>query len=760
MKPCDLLKQLIENKSKGLVSIPMHLYSDVNNKVGKQPRGKGWNTVTMDTCEEFFMNIMSTKYKPVNGLGILTGEKTDLLVIDYDSYKEDSTFDDETFYSLFYEKTYAVKSISGGIHYYFKYTPLIKQTQGNGKIIDIRSNGGCIGTFPSKFGDKGYELINDIPIATLSDEQITFINNYLIPKRIVVTSFKEPDSFESVVRLCLDCFTDEFRDDYSSWKKVVKAVKIHLKDAGLPLIMDWTKTSSLFKSENWVVDMYNDLETFVHLDIDWLKKKAKWYNPNKYYATIANTEFSIDRMLDLSEASDDPVLTSIKYFNKYHYKIRDNSIMYASVNDNRLYIYTKDNLKDLFANANVPYIDADDKNKTANVVLSWLKYKDMNLVYGTTFEPNFYEPRLITKDKKINIFRGGIHKYNPNHIVDMDLVQPWLNHLDAVWCNKNKVLLDFTIGRFAIMLQRPTYRCPVNIVVSGDQGSGKTCFLDYMGCNVIGSKYYNYYADMGAFNEGFNSEQEQAILICLDEINSGGMAYKQSDKLKSMTTRKCKTINNKYGGKYTVPDHSSMVFLTNNTSILRIEQGDRRYFMLECSNHLTCDVTYFKNLMQFDTIASGYEFFHYLMNFDLESFNPNKIPSTDWKIQSMLTNIKPITFCILSWLHINQDEDSVGVNKTIFSSDMWDTCTSKYGAKLPNLTQTKFYHELANFFGCKTLKKIVDGESRRYYLATTDFVYDKLCMMLKVDSLDCILNEFEELSVRAGDSYMKQCMIP
>jgi len=772
MSTANLLEQIYKNIERGWVSIGVNLSKDVNGGIKKVPKGRGWQHNTLQNCVEKFLELTKATYKPVNGLGVLTGGRSQITIVDYDSYKDDPLFDTTKFKDLFYESTFSVKTISGGKHFYFKYCPDLQQTQG--KKIDIRNDGGMAICNPTEYNNKKYTIDSDIPVRELTSAQLNFINDYLFPKKTVRESEENcPDSgdFGEIIKRCLECLDDDMRENRADWCKVAFVIKLHLGEIGYPLLLEWSKGSSMFKDEKWIRGQFNsikakgkDNKTSNFLNIGWLKKRARFQNPNLYFNTIDNGEFSIDRMEDIADGSTNPVEEAVKYFNKYHYKIVDQGIKYAVVESDRVFVYTKGNLEERYGNANVHYVDESGKKKKTNIVKAWLEYKKMNIVKGIGFEPDFKNVKLKTSCGRINIWRGGLHAYDENHQPDMSKCQPWLDHIREVWCDDKKDLYHFTIGRLAILFQRPTFRCPVNIVVKGLMGSGKSFVTDFIGSNVLGDRFYSYYSDMVDFLDGFNSEQEQCLLNVLDEINSGGAAYKQSDKLKSMTTRKKKNINNKYGAKYDVADYSSMVFLTNNETIHRVEQGDRRYLMLESSNHRVGDDQYFTELAKLDTLDAGYEFFHYLMNYDLSKFNPQKIPVSNWKLISMLANITPVTYCVIDWLHQRWGGDECPENTTedieLDTDSLWCCFCLRYGQIKHTQTRYKFMHQVSSFLGMKAnCRKRVSGKIVRVYKVSCEIVYDLICKALKVDAIDEVLDNFDDLSEKAGDSYMKSACV-
>lgn len=779
MTQTELMKQMMANKEKGLISFPVHLYRDDNDKLKKVPKGKQWRELQLDGVEKYFTDESKKAYKPMNGLGVATGEKNNLTVVDLDDYRKDrrrrhgamnpdngSNFDLEKFKELFEKATFTVRTISGGLHYYFQFTPELKQTQG--KLIDIRSNGGFVAAPPTSFDGKSYQIEHDAPIQMISSNQVEFLKQYLYPKRVTVAKeFMAPTGFDEIIQRCLDCLGEKWLGSTTDWIKVAKAVKLHLKEGGLPMLLEWSRKSPLFKREEWVNNKYNSIKDEEKLEkyfnMDWLKRKAKWDNPSRYFNTIDNTEFSIDRMLDMAEEAENPVEVAIAYFDRYHYKIIDTTIKYAVVGSDRVIIYNKTNFEERYANALIDFEDANGKKKRTPIAKLWLQYKNMHTATGVTFEPDFKKIKLITRDGKLNIWRGGIHKYDPDHTPNMEAIQVWLDHIKYIWCKGDARLFNFTIGRFASILQRPTHRCPVNIVVKGAQGCGKSVVCDFIGSNVIGDTFYNYYNDMNEFIEGFNSDQEQALLVFLDEVNSGGAAWKKSDMLKGMTTRPKKTINHKYGAQYTVPDYANIIFATNNDGgVVRIEQGDRRYFMLECSNEKIGDGAYFDKLVAHDNVGVGYDFFHYLLAFDLSGFDERNIPETDWKTESMLANITPPCYALLDWLHNNLPAPYVtsDLSIDIDPDELWGAFCERYGDKKHNFTLMRFKKQVNGFLGISLERvKKINGKSVRIYDTSTKHVYDTLCKQMKIASIDDILENFDELKEKAGDNYMNGCKI-
>ena len=113
---------------------------------------KDWQKYTLDN---YYYN---DKY---NGLALITGKVNDIIVIDIDNIQHWECFLNE--YDREEPKTVKVKSGSGGIHLYFKYTDDLESIKSNTKCfgqkydIDIRTNGCFIIVPPNKYYNKNLD---------------------------------------------------------------------------------------------------------------------------------------------------------------------------------------------------------------------------------------------------------------------------------------------------------------------------------------------------------------------------------------------------------------------------------------------------------------------------------------------------------------------------------------------------------------------------------------------------------------------------
>jgi hypothetical protein len=176
-------------KNKGMIVFPVDLKKDPNNPTKKLFLGyPGWDKLT--------------KSVPITrDYGIQCGERSNVIGIDLDVF-EDKTLDGvESWDQLVFmnspdpngiKETFAVRTGSGGVHMYFKWTDKLLNQALNGAFkifledgsvkklkIDIKGEGGLLfgpGTW-HPVAEKYYELMNDVEIQEMPDWLIDLLNH-------------------------------------------------------------------------------------------------------------------------------------------------------------------------------------------------------------------------------------------------------------------------------------------------------------------------------------------------------------------------------------------------------------------------------------------------------------------------------------------------------------------------------------------------------------------------------------------------------
>lgn len=266
-----------------------------------------------------------------------------------------------------------------------------------------------------------------------------------------------------------------------------------------------------------------------------------------------------------------------------------------------------------------------------------------------TFDRLRFVPYLRAEEvpsKSLNLFTGYMHNFNENFIVNLELIEPILNHIRAIWCADDTDSYNYIIGWFAHIIQRPRVKMGTAILLkSSKQGAGKNILCNFIMKKVIGCAYTTTLSNSDQVFNKFNATMSNKLLTVLDEIAECGLFLKLTDRLKSIITQEEIHIEKKGLDAYVLDDYNNYIFLTNNTMPVKIEVSDRRYFTLEVSNKYAKDDVYFRGLGAAMTDECGLHLFHYLALMDISNFVPNKIPTTELKMELKINSLTtPLLF--------------------------------------------------------------------------------------------------------------------
>ncbi|GMF35823.1 unnamed protein product [Phytophthora lilii] len=201
--------------------------------------------------------------------------------------------------------------------------------------------------------------------------------------------------------------------------------------------------------------------------------------------------------------------------------------------------------------------------------------------YGP-FDAHQNDPRVF------NLFSGFPHVYNPEHVINQERVDVWLDHIKHVLSDGNDDVYSFFVNSLV---------CP----------------------------------SMERITARFNSIRQSKLSIVLDEaFDSNNRSM--NNQMKSYITDDRTQIERKGLETIEVNDYANYVILTNNDFGSIIEANDRRYMCLVASECRVGDEKYFDHY--FDTLANidaGRDIFHYLARVDLTGFKPQSFPLTKYK---------------------------------------------------------------------------------------------------------------------------------
>jgi len=595
-----------------------------------------------------------------NGLGILCGERSGIVVLDIDVSTEEnipSGLDYWKSHKKDFPKTPMVRSSSGGYHIYFNWHPLVtsKRTaitlQGKRYHIDVITDKCFIVVPPSKWKSEQYEWIHDfsdVPIANIPD----FLLNDLIPPPKLHT-IQPPTTFiknTDLLKLVMLLSTKRL-SDYNSWLSVGMAL-YHTSETD-----DYKDIWKIFSQQN--MKLYDEFEidkkwdTFYTdsqstLGIGSIYHWAKEDNPNKYIELYPKLmKHSIKEYAKQYEDKlfchyNDIILNKqIKdinmvkaFFTQTVCKVTVSNQFYAIKRlDDYGFIEWQFCKKSPFMDGECVYIrDKETEGEYKPRILDKiLKETDLKWYEGICFDPK----NLPRNSNKLNLFTGFDTEPYHKKVEDSE-IKIFLDHIKDVLANGNEESYQYQLKWHAHLLQRPGQKIKTALLLQSEkQQVGKSIFSENIIKKLIGEKYIVVCKNAGELVEKFNYYFLNKLMVILDEActTTNSNDKKEANQLKNRITQTDIMIEIKNGPKWKDTDHCNYIFLSNEENPVSIEYNDKRFACFEVSEHRCLDKPYFDALSQaFDNKKMCKKLMRYLMDIDLTEWNPQIMPETEFRI--------------------------------------------------------------------------------------------------------------------------------
>lgn len=229
------------------------------------------------------------------------------------------------------------------------------------------------------------------------------------------------------------------------------------------------------------------------------------------------------------------------------------------------------------------------------------------------------------KDKRItcNLWDGWPTRPKKG---DCTLLLDLLWHMCSAETNKDDLYM-WVLKWLAYPLQHPGAKMKTTVVIHGPQGTGKNMFFEaYMA--IFGK--YGWTIDQSAIEDRFNDWASRKLFLIADEVVARSDLYHVKNKLKAFITGDQIRINPKNFAAYYEANHVNMVFLSNESMPVVLEEDDRRHAIIWTPAKLTPD--FYRSVqaeIENGGIAALYAF---LLELELGDFsNATLPPMTDSK---------------------------------------------------------------------------------------------------------------------------------
>jgi hypothetical protein len=240
----------------------------------------------------------------------------------------------------------------------------------------------------------------------------------------------------------------------------------------------------------------------------------------------------------------------------------------------------------------------------------WLADHNIRLYKSICWKP----PPYITNN---NVYNTWKEFDISNHIIknsSTDYVKQFLTFCENLF--ESKEVMNYLLSRYAFRLQNPGLRTNVCVIYYGDEGGGKSTFIDTI-YSVFG-KYAIQIDKAKKLYESHSTFEKEKCFICVNEAG-GTDNFENSEVLKTRITENKLYINPKGLQAYEIDNFCDYDMTTNNVNVVKItDHSTRRWFQHTCTSHYLGNVEFFNdyrtNIIYNDDALK--QIYDYLINYD------------------------------------------------------------------------------------------------------------------------------------------------
>ena len=316
-----------------------------------------------------------------------------------------------------------------------------------------------------------------------------------------------------------------------------------------------------------------------------------------------------------------------KEFEKNHAKITDKAIFLKIKEDGDLVIMNTHRIREAYMEDKYTDYTAEKPEKKS-FITRWLldetmrKYSDV----GVYPPPRKCPPTVynLWKPFKVSLYKGDYEK-------DEEGLKAFINHI-SILCNREERARDYLIFWLAQMFQYPATKT-IAVTLISKEGAGKGTLMLLLALLIGGNKsrVIEIVKPSRDVWGSFNPMMINAFFVNLNEMCKKE-AQEAESYIKALITDGTLLINRKGVDPYSVESFHRWLITSNDDEPMKIKKGDRRHFVVKCSNEKIGDIAYFENLNKlWESERTQRTIYDYLMAIpDMENFGKIQRPETEW----------------------------------------------------------------------------------------------------------------------------------
>lgn len=300
----------------------------------------------------------------------------------------------------------------------------------------------------------------------------------------------------------------------------------------------------------------------------------------------------------------------------------------ATATPERVRFLTPDAFEKMYANR---LHRVGDRQYTAAQL--WMRDPGRRMYEGLIFDPSL-PPGGSEPGGYYNLWQGFSVEPDPDASCTV-----FLDHLRTNAANGNEEHYRYILAWFAHLIQRPSERTGIALVLRGRQGTGKTVVGQVIGKLIEGN--YALVDDPRYIVGNFNSHMASLLLLQADEGFWAGDKHAEG-RLKGLITSDRQMIEWKGKDPESVLNFVRLLITSNSDWAVPAGHEERRFAVFDVGDHCIQNHGYFAEMMQ-ELDNGGYKaLLQHLLTFDLSTVDLWSIPTTSALFEQKVASFSPV----------------------------------------------------------------------------------------------------------------------
>jgi hypothetical protein len=256
-----------------------------------------------------------------------------------------------------------------------------------------------------------------------------------------------------------------------------------------------------------------------------------------------------------------------------------------------------------------------------------IKFTPITDIWFASGEKRKFNNGIVFDPRRIGHYNEMYNLWKGYKIVGMPGdVSMWLDFMKTVICDNNENHYNFLVALIAQMFQRPWDKPGIAVVIRGDEGVGKSFFIEKLG--ALMSPYCFKTSNQNNIFGDHNGHIKNCILLHLEEAVWAG-SKKDESLLKELITGQTIDINDKFIPVYMVANYLHLFMSGNPDWLVSAHFKARRILALHANEARIRDTSYFADLHQWFLNGGAGALIHFFLNYDYSGVNLRIVPATD-----------------------------------------------------------------------------------------------------------------------------------